>query len=140
MSSYLVPKIVPSTGGGTGPVTGASNAIVNTFTSSGAISSPIVIYAGPTGPVAADKDTVAQQDKILGVTITSAAAGGEEVDFVSHGLITDLSFTFIEGPIWLGNAGALTQVKPTSGLLVQIAIAYSATEIVVDIQLNIKLA
>lgn len=110
------------------------------FTSEGPVSSPRVMYTGATGPAVADKDVLTQQDKILGVTITSAAAAGEEVSVVTEGKIDDPSFSFTPGAIWLGNAGVLTQVKPTSGLLVQIAVAITATKINVNIGMAIKLA
>lgn len=110
------------------------------YTSTGAVSAPRVVYAGATGPAIADKDTVSQQEKILGVTITSAAGSGEEVTVVTEGKIDDPSFSFTPGPIWLGNSGVLTQTRPTTGLLIQIAVAITATLINVNIGMAIKLA
>ena len=110
------------------------------YTSTGPVSAPRVVYAAVGGPALADKDTVSHQDKLLGVTITSAAGSGEEVTVVTEGKIDDPSFSFTPGPIWLGNSGLLTQTKPTTGLLVQMAVAISATLIMVNIQMAIKLA
>lgn len=110
------------------------------YTSTGTVSAPRVLYAAVGGPALADKDTVSHQDKLLGVTITSAAGSGEEVTVVTEGKIDDPSFSFTPGPIWLGNSGLLTQTKPTTGLLVQIAVAITATLINVNIQMAIKLA
>lgn len=110
------------------------------YTSIGPVSAPRVLYAAPGGPDIADKDTTSQQEKILGVTITSAAGSGEEVSVVTEGKIDDPSFSFTPGPIWLGNSGVLTQTRPTTGLLVQIGVAISATLINVNIQMAIKLA
>lgn len=119
---------------------GTMTAVTNVFVSTGPISAHKVIYAGVSGPEVADKDVLTVQDKILGVTISSASGVGEDVLFVSNGLIADPSFTFTPGPIWLGSSGQLTQVKPTSGLCIQLAIASSATTIVVDVLFSIKLA
>lgn len=138
MSGFLIPKVVPTTGGNGG--SGSNTAVVNTFVSLSAISSPIVIYASPSGPDIANPSTLSQQDKILGITKTSAAAAGAEVTFVSEGILTDPSFTFTPGPIYLGAGGSLTQVKPTSGLLVQVATAYTPTEILVGTSLSVILA
>lgn len=110
------------------------------YTTIGAMSAPRVVYAGPSGLEVADKDTVSQQDKLIGVTITSAAAAGDTVKVVLEGKIDDPSFSFTPGPIWLGNAGVLTQTKPTSGLLAPIAVAITSTHINVNIGLAIKLA
>ena len=110
------------------------------YTSTGPVSAPRVVYTGASGPALADKDTLSQQDKILGVTITSAAGSGEEVTVVTEGKIDDPSFSFTPGAIWLGASGVLTQTKPTTGLLVQIGVAISATLINVNIGMAIKLA
>lgn len=106
----------------------------------GAMSAPRVVYASPGGLALADKDVLDQQDKIIGVTKTSAAAAGETVKVVLEGKIDDPSFSFIPGPIWLGNSGVLTQTKPTSGLLAPIAVAITSTQINVNIGMAIKLA
>lgn len=139
MSGHLIPKpsVVTVISGGGG---GSNTAVENVFLSSGAISGHIAIYAAVGGPVAADPSVVSQQDKILGITKSAAAGAGESVTFVSEGLLTDPSFTFTEGPVYIGAAGALTQTKPTSGLLIQIATAMSATEIIVGASQSVKLA
>lgn len=145
--SYLVTAKTESSGGGSPPVIiyppGTVFTNENTqfeFTSTVAISAPRVVYAGASGPELADKDTISQQDKIIGVTITSASGAGEPVKVVTEGKIEDPSFTFSVGPIYLGVAGVITQVRPTTGLLVQIGVAISATLINVNIQMAIKLA
>ena len=106
----------------------------------GAFSSPRVIAVGAANIELADKDTLTQQDKILGISTTSTSAAGQLLAILSEGYWTDPSFTFTRGPIWLGNAGVLTQVKPTTGILLQVATAISATEIYVDLGVPIKLA
>lgn len=110
------------------------------YISTGAISAPRVVYAGASGPELADKDTLTQQDKLIGITITSAAASGETVKVVTEGKIEDPSFSFTVGPIYLGSSGVITQTRPSSGLLVQLGVAISATQLHIRIEPAIKLA
>lgn len=109
-------------------------------TSIGPLSAHIVVYASDAGVVAADKDTLESQDRILGVTINAVSGAGQDVEIIGIGRITDPSFSFTPGPIWLGDNGALTQTKPTVGLLVQVATAVTSTSIFVNIGPAIKLA
>lgn len=126
-----------SGGGGSGSTT----AIENTFVSSGAISAHVALYADEiNGILVANPSILTQQDRIIGVTKTSAAASGETVTFVAEGLLVDPSFTFTPGPVYVGSGGSLTQVKPTSDLLIQIGIAISLTELLVSIKPSIRLA
>ena len=124
-----------SGGGGSG-----GGAVTNTFTSVGPVSAHKVLAATGAGIVYADKDTLTDQDKISGLSVSSVGAAGEEVTYVSSGLVTDSSFAFSVGPVYLSNIGAMTQTKPTSGLLVQIGIAIEPTTLQFDIQLNVRLA
>ena len=110
------------------------------FTSTEAISAPRVVYAGASGPALADKDTISQQDKIIGITTTSAAGSGETVKVTTEGKLEDPSFLFSIGPIYLGTSGVITQTKPTSGLLLQLGVAISATQLHIRIEPAIKLA
>lgn len=136
---YQTPVSSNAASGGSAPAS-AAGTLQLTFVSQGAVSAHRLVYAGATGLEVADKDVLDQQSKLVGVTITSAAASGESVIVVTEGKITDPSFTFIPGPIWLGNAGVLTQVKPLTGLLIQVAVAISDTIININIGLAIRLA
>lgn len=107
---------------------------------SGAMSASRVLYASPTGPALADKDVLSAQDKILGLTISSTSVAGEFVSVLGEGYHTDPSYTFTPGPVYLGNSGLLTQTPPTTGLLVQLGVAISATELYFDVGLAVKLA
>lgn len=142
MASHLIPKpsvVNVTTGGGGGSA--SNNAVENTFISSGPISAHVAIYADASaGILVANPSILTQQDRIIGITKTSAAAADEEVTFVSEGLLTDPSFVFTPGPVYIGVAGSLTQIKPTSGLLIQVGTAISLTELIVGIQLSIRLA
>ena len=106
----------------------------------GPISSARVVYASAAGIDLADKDTLTVQDKILGLTLTSAAGAGESVTILGEGYSVDPSYSFSPGAIWLGNSGLLTQTPPTSGLWIQLGVALSATELYFNIGLAIRLA
>lgn len=136
MSNYATATNLANSGGS---VSSNGTSIQFDVVVSGAMSAGVVIYAGDDGPVVADKDTLGQQDKILGVTLTSTDASGGDIKVLSEGANTDASYSFVPGPIWLGNSGELTQVRPTTGLLVQIAIAVTATQIYVDIGFSLQL-
>jgi len=139
MSNFLVPKSTSANSSGGGG-SGDGSALTNSFVSIGPMSAHKVVYSDVTGVILADKDLLVVQDRILGITTTSTAAPGGVVNYISHGKLVDPSFAFTPGPIYLGIAGALTQIKPTTGVLIQVAIAVTNTEIIVDIQLNVKLA
>lgn len=117
-----------------------SDSISFEIVSVGALSAARVLAVAVGGTQLADKDTLAQQDKILGITITSASVAGEAVTVLGEGYSYDPSYSFTEGPVWLGNSGVLTQVKPITGILIQLGVAISATELYFDIGLAIKLA
>lgn len=74
--------------------------------------------------------------RVFGMT-TSAALVGEAVNIVPIGMLENLTWTFSEGPIFLGD-GQLTQTAPTSGFLQIIGTALSATKISVNIQQPFK--
>lgn len=75
--------------------------------------------------------------QVVGVTITSASSGAA-VNVKTFGLITDASWSWTKGPVYLGTNGALTQTAPTGGaIVVQVGKAMTATKLLVDIELTI---
>lgn len=70
---------------------------------------------------------------VLGVT-TTAATAGTSVTIATSGLITDNSWTWTKGPVFLGTNGTLTQIAPSNGaVLVNVARALTPTTIQIDI-------
>lgn len=63
---------------------------------------------------------------VFGVT-TGAAASGAPVEICCAGEVTEPSWTWTPGPVWLGANGTLTQVVPITGALVQVGTAGGAT-------------
>lgn len=82
----------------------------------------------------ADKDSVAFAPHTAGI-ITGAVVIGEIATVLLQGKFDEVSWTWTQGPIWLGDDGQLTQTPPTTGVLVQIGLALKATSIRVAPQL-----
>lgn len=108
-----------------GPVTigGATTITVTSPTSLSALraiawNGSHAAYADPAGPTT-----------VLGIT-TSA---GTTVDARYSGPMTDNSWSWSPGPIWLGANGALTQTPPT-GAVVVLGRALNATTIIIEIE------
>lgn len=75
---------------------------------------------------------------VVGIS-TNAANAGANVTIKTSGTITDNSFSFSKGQIYLGSNGTLTQTAPTNGAyVVPIARALTATSIFVDIDNSIQ--
>lgn len=91
----------------------------------------------------ASGDTQSHFGKVVGISANAALAGAP-VRYVASGAMTDPSFSFTEGPVYLGLSGNLTQTYPTiAGGFVfaqQVATATTATRIVIAIQPPVLLA
>ena len=88
--------------------------------------------------ICADQSTPSHLGCVRGIT-TGAAIGGDTVRIQVYGPMTDPSFDWQPGPIYVGTNGVLTQTPPTTGWLQQVATADSPTLIFIDIQPPIAL-
>lgn len=88
---------------------------------------------GSGGVVYASSDDASNADAIVGIT-TTAALLGDSVSVRIGGSMTDSSWNWSLGTIWLGLNGALTQTPTETGALVPVARAISPTRIVVDVE------
>ena len=87
--------------------------------------------------VYASNDTLANS-QVIGVTET-AASSGASVAIRTSGLMTDASWSWTKGTVYLGTNGALTQTVPTGGaFIVHVARALTATTIQIDIDTTIQ--
>jgi hypothetical protein len=73
---------------------------------------------------------------VAGITTGS---GSIEVPIHTFGLLTEPSWDWTEGDIYLGTEGNLTQVVPSSGYLVRLGHAVSPTTILVSIDSPVQL-
>jgi hypothetical protein len=82
--------------------------------------------------VYASNDTLANA-QVIGITET-AASSGASVAIRTSGLMTDPSWSWSKGTIYLGTNGQLTQTAPSGGaFVVHVARALTATTIQIDI-------
>ena len=70
---------------------------------------------------------------LLGITM-NAAILNDKVKVILYGVMTEPTWSFNAGPVFLGNDGALTQIKPSTGIVILIGQAISATSLLVNIQ------
>ena len=75
---------------------------------------------------------------VIGIS-TTAANTGENITIKTSGQITDASWNWTKGAIYLGANGALTQTAPTGGsIVVHVAKAITATTLIIDIDTIIQ--
>jgi hypothetical protein len=98
-----------------------------------------VLAVGDGSVMYVDTTNQAHAGKVIGITL-NAALDGDPVSVAVVGPIVEPSFTFAPGPIYFNAIGVLTQVRPSSGFIQQVAIALSATTIVVQIGMPVILA
>ncbi len=87
----------------------------------------------------ADNDTLSHMDNVTGVSV-NAANTGDRVTIRTLGRLTDQSFSFSEGPVFLGSNGALVQSRPSASFLAQLGIAETENTLFVKIERPIKQA
>jgi hypothetical protein len=82
----------------------------------------------------ADSSTPAHAQSTIGVTI-GAAAQGDTATAIALGPLTENSWTWTPGSlIFLGTNGTLTQTAPSTGFVMVVAKAVTATTIFVNVQ------
>lgn len=82
--------------------------------------------------VYASNDTL-DNAQVIGIT-TVAATAGNNVTIKTSGIITDASWSWTKGAVYLGTNGQLTQTAPTGGaIIVHVGKALTATKLQVDI-------
>lgn len=75
---------------------------------------------------------------VIGISTTSASTG-QNITIKTSGQITDASWNWTKGAIYLGANGALTQTAPTGGdIIVHVAKAITATTLIIDIDTIIQ--
>ncbi len=75
---------------------------------------------------------------VIGIS-TTAASTGQNITIKTSGQITDASWNWTKGAIYLGANGTLTQTAPTGGsIVVHVAKAITATTLIIDIDTIIQ--
>jgi hypothetical protein len=128
--------------GPTGPQGIPGDTGVVTLPAGGTLSGHRLVTRQPDGSLAyADNATVAHVHVPLWLTL-GAAVSGAQVNVQAAGIVTEPSWSWPPGPLYLGTNGQLTQTVPTSpgaAFSVQVGYATSATSIVLDRQPSLVL-
>lgn len=75
---------------------------------------------------------------VIGISTTSGSTGAN-INIQTAGTLSDASWNWSNGLVWLGTNGALTQTAPTNGAyIVPVGRAYNSTTIIVDIDNSIQ--
>lgn len=89
--------------------------------------------------VYADHTDVTDAPALLGLTL-HAADPGNTVQIMLQGIVEESSWTWTPDlALYLGAAGVLTQVIPTTGFVIMVGMALSATKIYFNVKLPIIL-
>ena len=111
--------------GPAGPVGG-----VITRTAGEAIGGHRAVTIGADGKAYLASPVEPQAMAVFGVT-TGAAAVGAPVTIQCAGALSEASWNWTSGPVWLGAAGALTQIVPTVGAAVHVGTAGGPTTLTI---------
>lgn len=91
-----------------------------------------IVYASGGVALLADAGNVAHAGKVVGMTPAAVSAG--VVTVVIGNAITEPSWNWTPGPVYLGSNGLPTQTRPTVGFLQEIGVALEPTRLVVDLK------
>lgn len=86
----------------------------------------------------ADSSTPGHASRIVGVSITSATTGNS-LTVQTSGLLSDPSFSFSPGAVYVGSNGVLTSTPPSSGFLCIVGTSVTPTSFVVNLSTPIIL-
>lgn len=103
-----------------------------------ALSALRVVYELDGQAFTLDYRDAAHIDLLLGITLTSSAAG-DPVNIQRSGAITDGFWSWAPGRVYLGAAGALTQLPPDDGYQVLIGAAVAADRLLMNLTDPIEL-
>lgn len=100
----------------------------------------VVVASGADDVLVADPSDVTHLHRVIGIT-EGAAVLGDDVDVRFAGEMTEGSWSWTpDAPIYAGAAGVLTQTPPSGAWLRIVAVAISATRIVVGLREPVRLA
>jgi hypothetical protein len=112
---------------------------VRSLVAAAALGGHRAVYAAGGGTVDhASSANAAHLGKVVGITI-GAATMGALAEVATSGEMTEPSFTFVPGPVYFNSSGVLTQTPPVTGFLQQVAVAVSATKIIVGLGMPIAI-
>jgi hypothetical protein len=123
--------VAPGSGSGGVPTIYNANIISGNYLLGATVSGGMGVMTVSNGVVPANADTVTEARSFLGIA-QQAGNAGSEVSVVSFGPAYDTGWSWIaEEPIFLADAGALTQTPPQTGVALVVGFPLSATEMFV---------
>jgi hypothetical protein len=129
LAAVLAPQGPPGLDGSGGTISG---------TAAAALGGHRALYLAADGLRYSSADDPLTQD-VLGIS-TGAAAQGAQVTMLAAGPLSDPSFAFVPGLIFLGLNGVLTQTPPTSGIAVELGVSINPTAMLVRVRQPLTLA
>lgn len=85
----------------------------------------------------ADKDNPAHAGSVVGIT-KNAASAGASVSIVFGGEMSEPSWAFNAGPVYVGNDGNLIQARPSTGVVINIGVALAPTKLFINRTVTIQ--
>jgi hypothetical protein len=98
-----------------------------------------VVLAGATGVAPASSTNFDHANRAIGIT-TGASSLGQTATVRREGEMTEPSWAWALGPVYLGADGALVQPAPSAGFVQEVAIALTPSKILVNIRPSYQLA
>lgn len=95
-----------------------------------------VVVATIGGVEYADSADVDHIGRVLGITL-GAVTAGNPADIIVSGEVVEASWNFVNGAVYVGSNGLLTQSPPSSGFSQIVGVATSATSLVVSLKLAV---
>lgn len=119
---------------------GGGSALEITRTALQNISAAKAVYAVDDNQVDTSDFSVIGKQRVIGITRTAANAGAD-IKIVTDGIYEDAIFSGFQlnKSIYVGANGALTQTKPTTGVLLEVGYYLGQNKIEIEIQRPIKL-
>ncbi len=105
---------------------------IDSYTAGENLNATVPVYFENGQAFAASNLVPQQAGRVFGIT-TSAALAGQPVNIAVLGVLENLTWTFANGPVFLGDK-VLTQAVPASGFLQILGAAMSATKLYVNLQ------
>lgn len=108
-----------------------------TLTAGGALSALRAVTTNSSGQAVYASNATLADAQVVGVTM-AAASNGAQVAVKTFGPISDASWNWTKGAVYLSTNGQLTQTAPSGGaVIVQVGRALTATQLFVDVDTTI---
>lgn len=134
---YSVDVITEVSTGLQGPA-GASGTQILTIEAGESVGGHRVVYQAGTLAMHANENSLNEAEAVIGISI-SAASPGVSLQVQRAGIIMEPTWSWSPGPVYLAGTGLMTQEAPSAGVLLQVGIALSPTQLDVRIGAPIEL-